>query len=501
MVQNTMEHKKQYKVNSRPLWNLLIGLGFFSIILLITMISASKDTGIQSSQGLLKPQGNNQAAPAEDTPDGQMLAVVKAIDTDNKKISLYDVNQQKTLELNYNGGTNIADKYDKLMAISQIEVGSMVDASYQADKNKLTDMNISSKAWEYAGVNNFTIDLNAKIMKIAATKYKFGDDVQVMNGQEFVPISTITKQDELTVRGYEETIYSITVTRGHGTVALEDYDAFLGANITIGYEAMQQITKGMEITVREGEFDLTVDTGNYTASKKITVKRNKVTYVSLSDLNNGALQQSKVSFDITPFGADLYIDGDLTSYANPIILGYGDHNIKVSMGGYTTYEGKLKVDSAGKTIKIDLPESSSTDSVSVTETDNTTDTGTGSTGTGTNSTDTSSGSTDTGTDNTDTGTDSTSSGDTQDSSGDTVLDSSDNIDKEHMIYVQKPAGASVYIDGEFKCIAPGSFLKVLGTHVITFIKDGYTTQSYTIEVSDDGLDTTFTFPDLSKKSN
>jgi hypothetical protein len=38
--------------------------------------------------------------------------------------------------------------------------------------------------------------------------------------------------------------------------------------------------------------------------------------------------------------------------------------------------------------------------------------------------------------------------------------------------------------------------KVIGNHVITFIMEGYTTMSYTIDVSDDGLDAYFTFPDL-----
>ena len=57
-------------------------------------------------------------------------------------------------------------------------------------------------------------------------------------------------QDELTIRGIDKTIWSVIVTKGHGTVKLKDYEAFLGS-ITVGYEAVQEITEDMTITVRE----------------------------------------------------------------------------------------------------------------------------------------------------------------------------------------------------------------------------------------------------------
>jgi hypothetical protein len=270
---------------------------------------------------------------------------------------------------------------------------------------------------------------------------------------------------------------------------LEDYDPFLGANITIGYESMQQITEDMNITVREGTFNLTVENGQFSATKSIRVYRNKTTFVSLSDLGPGAPQLGEVTFEITPFGADLTIDNEITSYANPVELLYGDHKLKVSLGGYITYEGILNVDSAGKTIRIDLQESTSNGQAQVSETDSS------SVAPGTS--DTQTGGTDpaTGSDST-TGTDITDEGDS--TTGNYTGDA--KVDTGHKIYVQKPLGASVYIDGEYMCTSPGSFNKIIGSHVITFIKDGYKTMSYTIEVGDDGLDTYFTFPDLAAEA-
>ena len=491
MAQNNKVQKKRYGISSRPILSLLVGLGFFTIIIFAAMMSNSKGSDYSKNQNTNSSQQTGEIAAAD--PQGNLiLAVVKAINTENKTITLFDVDRRDLVELKYNGGTNITDQYGKEIAISQIDIGEMVDAYYPKGKDKLTDMNISKKAWNYAGVSNLGINLEKQTMKIAKNLYKFEDDILILDGEDFITVENLAEQDELLVRGYEETIWSITVTRGHGVVILQDYEDFLGDYITIGYEAIRQIAENMEIVVREGNFNLTVENGDYTATKNITVTRNQETYVSLNDLGPGGSRLGRITFDITPFGADLHVDGQQLSYANPLELAYGEHNLKVSMGGYTSYVGTLAVDSSGKTVKIDLPESSSKAVATVSETDNSDDTD--------NTTDNSSG-----------GSSGSASGTTGDSSGGstgaassangaTSTPSKDNdIDEKHLIYVQNPTGASVYIDGEFKCTSPGNFPKMIGTHVITFIKEGYKTMSYTVEVSNDSLDSYYTFPDLSKE--
>ncbi|MHB8129909.1 MAG: PEGA domain-containing protein [Mobilitalea sp.] len=475
MSRQDKEHKQNYKVKSRPIVSLLIGLGFLSAILLVTMLVTASNSS--------SPRGNNRKDASEDeteklttvTSDGEILAIVKEIDLERKQITLYDIDQQETAVLFYTGGTNITDKYDQIIAISQIQVGTMVEALYQKDNSRLTGMEISAKTWEYVGVSNLNIDRSNRVMKIVAAKYKYTDDVIILDRQDFIPVANLVEQDELTIRGYEETIWSITVTRGHGTVKLEDYEPFLGAGITVGYETMQQITEDMSITVREGNYNLTVEKGDYTATKNISVYRNQETTVTLSDLGPEALKQSRITFEIMPFGADLYIDGELSSYSNPLELNYGEHAIKVSLGGYISYEAILEVDTSGKTIKIDLPEATSKEEAVVSETD--TELG----------------------ENSDIENPDIENPDIE--NPDTVEDTSDTegiIDSEHLIYVQSPIGSSVYLNGNFKGISPCNFEKVVGSHVITFIEVDHETMSYTIDVLNDGLDSYFTFPDLVK---
>ncbi len=478
------KHKKRSNISGRPILSLLLGLGFLSAILLVTMYATGDNQG--RNQRIIRDTGKQeQGLPTPQAKGNEILGVITAIKEGSQEITLFDVEKEESATYTYSGGTSVVDKYGQPIAISQLRVGTMVDAVLPVNEMKLSKLGISTKAWEYVGVSNLGVDRSKRVMKIASNKYKYEDDIMIIDGADFITVNDLAEMDELTVWGYEETIWSIAITRGHGTVKLTDYEAFLGDNITIGYETMQQIADNMIIKVREGNFNLTVENAKYTATKNITVIRNKETVVTLSDLGPDASKQGLVTFKISPFGADLFIDNKLTTYAKALELTYGEHDIVAALDGYTTFEGKLMVDSAGTTMRIDLPEESKNEEASVTETE------TGSEGK--NSTDTGN---DTGANN----------GTVNENPIDDPKDNSDNTsnedyetDEQHKIYVQNPIGASVYLNGEFQGISPVSFPKLIGTHVLTFIKEGYETTSYTVEVSDDNLDTYFNMPDLTKK--
>ncbi|MBP1756227.1 MAG: hypothetical protein H6Q59_2625 [Firmicutes bacterium] len=478
------KQKKKANVNSRLILSLLLGLGVLSAILLVTMYITGGDS-LQNKRIIRdnKTQGQ-EITPAAITGD-EVLGVITEIKEGPQEITLFDVNKEESVTYSYSGSTNIIDKYGQPIAISQLPIGTMVEAVHPENETKLSELRVSTKAWEYVGVSNLGIDRSSRVMKIATNKYKYTDDIKILDGADFITVNDLAEMDELTIRGYEETIWSITITRGHGTVKLADYEGFLGDNITIGYETMQQIAENMIIKVREGNFNLTVENADYTATKNITVVRNKETLITLSDLGPDATKQGMVTFQISPFGAELFLDGKLTTYANALELTYGEHDIVVSLEGYTSYEGKLMVDSAGTTLRIDLPEESKQEEASATETESGTDsnTPTGSP----EATDPNS------------GTDNEATNNSGEDNSDNTSNGDYEVDAKHKIYVQNPVGASVYLNGEFQGISPVSVKKLIGTHVLTFIKEGYETTSYTVEVSNDNLDTYFNMPDLNKK--
>jgi hypothetical protein len=64
------------------------------------------------------------------------------------------------------------------------------------------------------------------------------------------------------------------------------------------------------------------------------------------------------------------------------------------------------------------------------------------------------------------------------------------------VYINAPAGAECYVDGNYTGIVPCSFRRVEGSHVITLSLSGYNTRSYTISVENGTGDMSFSFTDL-----
>lgn len=502
MAYGDKEQQNSYQINVRLIRGLIIGLGFFSLILFTTMLSTSGSIYKKSGKKVTNMQEGPDTVYNNELPKASLLAVVKKIDIESKQIQLYDVLGQKELILKYTGGSNITDEYGRIIAVSRLNPGIMVDVSYIRDSSKITDMSISTKAWKYVGVNNFTLSPEDNIMRIARQNYRLADSLVIMDKDELIPISDIAVQDILTVWGYEETIWSVIVTRGHGFVVLQDYSDYLGDFITIGYESMQQIEENMIITVREGDYSLTVENGDFSASKRVNIKRNEITYVSLQDLGPKA-KYGSVLFEISPFGADLFINGELSSYAGEIDLLYGSYGIELSLGGYVSYKGVLNIDSPGKTVKISLPEASGDQKVEISETN------TQKPDTGNYQGNTAGGSTQAGqsnqpgssdyideADDPEDYTDYEDPEDIDEGSSEYAADGDKIIDTKHLVHIQYPLGASVYVNGEYMGTSPVSFNKIIGSHVITFIKEGYETKSYFMDVINDGKDAYFSYNDF-----
>lgn len=482
MTANIKAQKNQSRIHIRPILSLLIGLTLFTVILFLALTEAGK-----KKNPSIKTVNKDGQESKEENPfaykelNQNTTAIVLEIDKSGKTIRLFDINENKEIVLNYTGGTSILDKYEQVISIGQVEIGWITDIAYDTDKNRLSHLHYSEKAWEYIKVNNMSIYPEEKTINIAKSKYTYDKPI-VRDADGFITLDDLAIQDELTVLGIDKTIWTIIVTKGHGTVKLKDYEAFLGGSITVGYEAVSQITDNMSITVREGNYNLTVENEEYSGTKNITVNRNKETLVSIGDMGPEPVKYGKTTFEIMPFGADLFIDGELTAYANPIELAYGDHNMEVSLGGYSSYRGNLEVDYVSNKVQIVLPELQSKETVSIEEFEE---------------------STGEETDYTKYNDWDSEQYDNEDNPDyiDSLVDNEDFdddpiIDSESLIYIQNPNGASVYLNGEFRGVSPGSFSKVIGSHVLTFIKKGYQTKSYTIDIADDGLDTYISLPDL-----
>lgn len=434
-------------------------------------------TGCYKNQ-ITVPSYNDEVEPADEV---DMFAIVSRLDEVNGVITLRSVNYQTQIELSFNGAADVRDKYGEIMSISQVELGSVVDVTYDANRDKLLSLYVSSneKVQQLREVSGAEIDYVEETVRIDGKTYQMSDNITAFSDNTEIELDEICSEDQLTVWLYNDMICSLYVELGHGYVRLSDYASYIGGMVEIGYDVIVPVTEDMLLTVREGTYTLRIAKGDDVGTKTVEVVKNQEINLSLADIAIEPKQMGSVLFKLTPSDATVYIDGRLVNTEGAIDIVYGKHKIYITADGYDTYSASFNVNYAYKIKEYTLQKSNSTTESSTTT--GTTEKSTGNT--------TESGTTESST------TEKTTESDVKDVSTTTGTKTSNKVT------VSTPSGATIYFDGEYIGIAPMSFTKVTGSHIITLSKLGYLSKSYTVTFTDDGKDENLQYDDLTSISS
>lgn len=389
------------------------------------------------------------------------VGVIRKVDTQGQRITFYNTLLETQEEYPYSGGTKVLSKNDRDMSMEEVSVGEVYDVTCDKKSGKISEIHQSKDILELEDVE-VSVDADNERLTVDDVNYAYSNQLVVVSDGRLMEPLEIMPGDKVIFRGVKGQAYSVVVTRGHGYIQPTHYKDFIGGKLTVKGEAIVPVTQGMLLTVPEGTQSLEFINGDLTSSSTVTVKRGKVTKFNVAKYQTQMPDTSRVTFDISPQGAELYINGNLTDYSKPVSMKYGNHSVKVVLEGYQDYSGVIQVKDSSATVKIDLAE----ESADMTQQEN-------------------------------------SSSDT--SSDDSTKDQSSTAqtttyDKDHTVTVSAPQGAAVYVDGTYKGEVPCSFTKMIGKVTVTLSKEGYTTKSYRVELPDDSQNITWSFPDLTQES-
>lgn len=447
-----------------------------AMLLLVCMLPVTMAVGGCSSTTKHVKQSTAMDA-GEDATVLTATAVVAGVDDETQTISLCNVATGETQNFMYNGATTVYSRNHVAMLMRQLDCGEIVDVTYQGAENLLKQVEISKEAWEYKSVDAEKMNRTENTVSVTGRLYQYdSNNVQVFCGSESQMLMDLNEQDEVTIKGIGRQVYSFMITKGHGFIRLGGQDAFIGGTIEVDQNIFMDVQDNMLITVGEGEHTVVLRNGELEAVETITVEKNQEAFLDLSEYEPVKKNSGKVKFVVTPSGAALYINGTLRQTNQVLTLTYGNYNVAVMAEGYEDYTGILRVQAGSseyETIYIDLVErKTNTATVAPTNTKvpsaKTTPSATA---------------TDQAKENKETATPSVTAA----------------SDEKHTITVKTPEGASVYVDGEFRGVAPVSFEKTSGEMTITLSKTGYVTKSYTVTVDDGQEDVTYSFASLVKE--
>ena len=305
-----------------------------------------------------KAEVTNSPEPSVSYEQGaDFVGAVGAVDEEQGTMEFYNTTFQTMETYPYTGGTQILTKNNKQMTASEIEPGEVYDVYTSEDGKKVEKMIQNASVTEHEGAS-LEINQDEKRLTVRGVNYAYNDDLLVFSdGRQIDPLE-ITPEDEVTLRGMNGQAFSVVVTRGHGYIKPNNFKDFTGGTVTVQGEAILPVAKDMLLVVPEGQQLVTMKNGDLMAEVTVEVKRGQVTKVDMAKYQNQVPDTARVTFDVNPQGAELYVNGSLTDPSKPVSLKYGNHSVKVSLEGYEDYSGIITVKDASLTVHINLAEES-----------------------------------------------------------------------------------------------------------------------------------------------
>lgn len=333
----------------------MIGVIAITILALTAAIAAC-------SMGAKKPK--ESLKPIEETPEtpiiedaakpnyDRALGVVKHVDTATNQLMVYDIEDFKLITLKMDSSIVIKDEYGTDIALSQIEVGDMVETKYDLNTFKPENVRITAVTWTRKDVSNMVVDSENKVIRIANESYTYTDElVTSKNGLPF-DLTELTPADEALVKGYQGTVWSIILVSGHGTLTLQNHSAFVGGQLEVGNRNFFEIKDQMTVPVAAGVHDVIITKDNmapYVAQIMVTEGQEVVIDLSEAQPKVGTINILVMQEDVT-----VYINDEVVDARQEQILDFGTYKVRAVKEGYASWESDLIVEQAYVQFTIDL---------------------------------------------------------------------------------------------------------------------------------------------------
>ncbi|PKM94809.1 MAG: hypothetical protein CVU84_07750 [Firmicutes bacterium HGW-Firmicutes-1] len=345
--------KKSKKMDIVTKMSIVGGLGLICILILVSIISfAIKDKTIKKNKDKPDETLETEVESAEGADFLRTLALIKEVDTEKKELTVLDIQQGKQVVLKVDGAVDIKDVYGTLLAFAQLKTGDIIEAKYDSKSLRPEMIQITGQTWEKKNIQDLIYDKENKTIQIGNDIYKYTDDLVTTFAGKIMDIDKLDPVDLVTVKGYKDTIWSITLEKGHGFIVLKNHEKFIGGTIEIGKKT-EDIKKDTKVTVLMGVQNIVVaKEGMVSFVTEVIVEEDKEVII---DIGSAQPTAGMVSFTITPGDVQLFINNvQYKDFSKPINLEFGTYNLRIEKANYVPWESKLVVNQAFMPVEINM---------------------------------------------------------------------------------------------------------------------------------------------------
>ncbi len=341
----------------------MIGIGVIGLVLIIVAIVAltydfGKEPGVNNDTSPLVNDDESQGADEEEVDESTVvrsLAVVEAVDYDLEQMEVMDTATKGHVTLQLSGATDIQDDYGSPIVLAKIKPGYMVNVKYSTADYKPESVKIAAQVQKIQNLTSFKVDKETKTIQIDSDIYKYDSDLIVLKESEPTSLDELSAFDDLIIRAYQGTVWSVMVESGHGYVVLKNYEAYIGGVLEVGNRTSYTIEEDMKVPVSVGTHQIVITKDDMTPySSDVFIEEEEEYIIDLSDLQP---KVATVYFGITDPEIVVYVNDEIVE--DPLLeqkMDYGEYTVRAEKEGYETFETVMNVNQPYLQLPITMEE-------------------------------------------------------------------------------------------------------------------------------------------------
>ena len=170
--------------------------------------------------------------------DGELYILTK-LDTERKTAAFQKVTSGRQLQYGFDTGTRFLNKYGDSRAAESFLAGDVVELEVSDSTQKLLSVQMSDQVWVYEDIVNYSVDESIHAFIIGQTKYSYDPGMDIFSGEETVGFANLGESDVLRAVGIDNELISLSVSKGHGYLALANTKLFEGSLICVSSWAVR----------------------------------------------------------------------------------------------------------------------------------------------------------------------------------------------------------------------------------------------------------------------
>lgn len=322
------------------------------LILAMTFMNKSdKKKKLVDGDGNTIP-GTEASDSNKDIEYARALAVIKNVDINNNKLTVLNIENNDVVELAIDSAVDMKDEYDSLLTLSQFNIGDIIETKYDQTSKRPEFVHITAKIWERKSITGLNVDSDKNTITIGNDQYGYTEELVSLFNGDFMAIGDINPEDKVTIRGYQDKVWTVIMESGHGYITLKNHSYFVGGVLEIGISKMVDIEQVTSVVVPVGVHNVVVTKDDLTYEAEVMVANGQEAVIDVSDASP---RMGMVEFSVLQEDIMFSINGEVYSdFSEPISLEYGTYKIKVVKDQYVDWEKELVVNQPFTEFEINL---------------------------------------------------------------------------------------------------------------------------------------------------